>query len=290
MYHQHPIVRWSMPITIVVLFVLAFFPIRWLSWTDWFAAQVKVAIVPITHPLTIAVDAIVPARITDPAANERERAYRNELDRMKLELYQTQQENDRLSSLIEQYSRGAAITPELDVRQYSRPRVGNLSGDILLIRTGNVEGLMRGAVVVTDAVQLVGRVTRVDKRTSQVLPITALGAQPIMGTVLLNNDGSRQARCFLKPTGNGTLRGEVARPSLDEELNIEIGQEVRLQDSQWPTSAQMLLIGKIERIEQNPEQPLRPRIIVRPTFEDLRRVPEVIIRIPGTGEDTGGMP
>ena len=213
-----------MPIMIVVLVVLSFFPIRWLGWTEWFAAQVKVAIVPITHPLTIAIDAVVPARITDPAANERERAYRNELERVKLELYQSQLENERLSSLIEQYSRGAAITPELDVRQYTRPRVNNLSGDILLIRTGNIDGLMRGAVVVTDAVQLVGRVSRVDKRTSQVLPITAPGAQPIMGTVLLNNDGSKQARCFLEPTGNGTLRGEVARPALDEDLNIEVGQ------------------------------------------------------------------
>ncbi len=290
MQHQPLIVRWSMPITIVVLFVLSFFPIRWLGWTDWFAAQVKVAIVPITHPMTIAIDAIVPARIADPASSERERALKNELERVELELYQTQQENARLSSLIEKYSRGAAITPELNVKQYTRPRVGNLSGDILLIRSGSVPGLVRGTVVVTDAVQLVGRVSRVDTRTAQVLPITAPGAQPIMGTVLLNDDGSEQARCFLKPTGNGTLRGEVARPTLDMDLNIAIGQEVRLLDSQWPTSAQMLLIGKIERMEPNPEQPLRPRFIVRPTFEDLRRVPEVIFRIPDTGEQTGGAP
>ncbi len=291
MQHQPLIVRWSMPITIVVLFALAFTPAKWLGWTDWFAAQVKVAIVPITHPLTITIDTIVPTRISDPEASERERAISAELARMELQLYQTRQENERLSNLIDQYARGAAITPELNVKQVTRPRIANLAGDVLLIRTGNVDGLSQGTVVVADAVQLLGRVSRVDGRTANVLPITAPSAQPIMATVLLNNDGSRQARCFLKPVGDGTLRGEVARPALDENMSIEVGQEVRLHDSQWPTSAQMLLVGLIERVERNESQPLRPRIIVRPTVEDLRRVPEVILRIPITEENnTGGEP
>lgn len=280
-----------MPITIVVLFVLSLFPVRWLGWTDWFAAQVNVAIVPITHPLTIAIDTIVPTRISNPEASERERAIGAELERMKLQLYQIRTENQRLSTLIDQYSRGAAITPELNVKQVTRPRVGNLSGDLLLIRTGSVDGLVQGTVVVADAVQLIGRVSRVDGKTSIVLPITAPGAQPIMGTVLLSEDGVQQARCFLRPTGDGTLRGEVARPALNENLRIQIGQEVRLQDSQWPTSSQMLQVGLIERVENNPDQPLRPRIIVRPQIEDLRRIPEVILRIPITDDgSTGGRP
>jgi cell shape-determining protein MreC len=285
------IVRWSMPITIVVLFALAFMPAKWLGWTDWFAAQVKVAIVPVTHPMTIAIDTIVPTRISDPEASDRERTITNELERVRLELLQTRQENARLSNLIDQYARGAAITPELNVKQVTRPRIANLTGDILLIRTGNVPGLAQGTVVVADAVQLLGRVSRVDGRTANVLPITAPSAQPIMATVLLNTDGSRQARCFLKPVGDGTLRGEIARPSLDETTSIEVGQEVRLQDSQWPTSAQMLLIGTIEKVERNDEQPLRPRIIVRPSIADLRRVHEVILRIPITDEENrGGTP
>ena len=291
MQHQPMIVRWSMPITIVVLFALAFTPAKWLGWTDWFAAQVKVAIVPVTHPLTIAIDTIVPTRISDPEASDRERTITNELERVRLELLQTRQENARLSNLIDQYTRGADITPELNVKQVTRPRIANLTGDILLIRTGNVPGLAQGTVVVADAVQLLGRVSRVDGRTANVLPITAPSAQPILATVLLNTDGSRQARCFLKPVGDGTLRGEIARPSLDETTSIQVGQEVRLQDSQWPTSAQMLLVGTILKVERNDEQPLRPRIIVRPSIADLRRVPEVILRIPITDEEnTGGTP
>lgn len=290
MQHQHLIVRWSMPITIVALFVLSFTPAKWLGWTNWFTAQVNVAIVPITHPFTIVVDTIVPTRISDPAASEREQAVIDELQRVQFELLQIRQENQRLSTLIDRYARGAAITPELNVKQVTRPRIANLTGDLLLVRTGSIEGLSQGTVVVADAVQLLGRVARIDGRTSTVLPITAASAQPIMAVVLLNEDGSRQARCLLKPVGDGTLRGDVARPSLDENTNIRVGQEVRLQDSQWPTNAQMLLVGHIERVERNEKQPLRPSIIVRPTVDDLRRVPEVILRIPITDEAQGGTP
>lgn len=289
MHQQSLIVRWSMPITIGVLFILAFLPARMLKWTDWFSAQVQVAIVPITHPLTIVVDKIVPVSISDPAANERERALLNELERMKVELLQTREENTRLISLVDQYSRGAALTPDLQVKQATRPRVGNLAGDILQIRTGNIDGLVQGTVVVYEATQLVGRVSRVNTKTALVLPITAPGAQRITGTILLNPEGTKRIGCLLEPTGNGTLRGDVARPSLEESLRIEVGQEVRLLDSQWPTSAQMLLIGTIERVESDPEQPLRSQIVVRPTFGDLRRVPEVTLRIPDT-DDFGGRP
>lgn len=289
MHQQSLIVRWSMPITVGVLIILAFLPARMLKWTDWFSAQVQVAIVPITHPLTIVVDKIVPASISDPAANERERALLNELERMKVELLQTREENTRLISLVDQYSRGAALTPDLQVKQATRPRVGNLAGDILQIRTGNIDGLVQGTVVVYEATQLVGRVSRVNPKTALVLPITAPGAQRITGTILLNSEGTKRIGCLLEPTGNGTLRGDVARPSLEESLRIEVGQEVRLLDSQWPTSAQMLLIGTIERVESDPEQPLRSQIVVRPTFGDLRRVPEVTLRIPDT-DDFGGRP
>lgn len=269
-----------MPITVVVLFALAFAPLRWTGWTGWFAAQVEVAIVPITHPLTIVVDTIVPSRIADPEASQRELAIGAELERVRLELMQVREENHRLSQLIDQFSRGAALTPDLSVKQVIRPRVTNLMGDLLLVRTGEVQGLTQGVVVVADAVQLLGRVSRVDGRTATVLPITAKSAQRILATVLLNDSGSEQARCLLTPVGDGTLRGEVARSAATDRWRVEVGQEVRLMDNQWPTSAQMLVIGRVERVERNTDQPLRQRIIVRPTVKDLRRVPEVILRIP----------
>lgn len=287
MHQQSTIVRWSMPLTIGVLFLLAFMPVRWLSWTDWFSAQVQVAIVPITHPFTIVVDTVVPARISDPDASERERALLNELALTKHDLLQAREENARLTRLVDQYARGAELAPDLQVRQATRPRVGNLAGDILLVRTGNLDGLTQGTVVVSDATQLVGRVSRVDRRTAQVLPITAPGAQRIKGIVLLSPDAENTVGCLLEPTGKGTLRGEVARNALDARLTIQSGQEVRLFDTLWPNSAQMLLIGTIESVNTDPDQPLRAIIEVRPTFEDLRRLPEVTMRIPITDENGG---
>jgi hypothetical protein len=277
MQHQPLIVRWSMPITIVLLFVMALAPIRWIEWTNWFSAQIRVVIAPITAPITMAVDAVIPDAL--PEASERERAIANERDRYRTELLQIRQENERLSELIDQFSRGAAITPDLTVRQVRARRMSNI-GDQLLIRTDRIEGLTQGTVVVVDAVQLLGRVSRVDKRTSTVRPITANSARSIMGVVLLDDSGIRQVRCLLKPADGGVLVGEVARSVDGEGWAVEPGMEVRLLDNQWPEHAQMLLIGIVERIEPKDSQPLRQRIVVRPSVQDLRMVPEVILRLP----------
>lgn len=285
MQHQPLIVRWSMPATIIVLVVLSLAPIRFTNWTNWFAAQTNVIIMPIAHPLGLAIDKIIPPATSNPLASDRERTIVNELDRVRTQLLQTREENQRLTKLIDQFSRGAKITKNIDVRQIHRPRISSLIGDHLLIRTGKIEGLTQGTVVVVDAVQLLGKISRVDGKTSTVLPITAKSAQQILATVMLNDSGSQQVKCLLEPVGDGTLRGEVARSASDESWQVKVGQEVRLLDSQWPQHAQMLMIGTIERIERNEAQPLRQRIIVRPTVADLRRVPEVILRLPAIDLD-----
>ncbi len=288
MQHQPLIVRWSMPATILVLFALSFAPLHLTKWTNWFAAQINVIIMPVAHPIGLAVDMIIPPPSSMPHASQRERTIANELDRVRTELLQTRDENRRLTELIDQFSRGEAITPNLEVRQVHRPRLTSLVGEHLLIRTGKIEGLAQGTVVVVDAVQLLGKVSRVDGKTSTVLPITAKSAQPILATVLLNESGSQQAKCLLTPVGDGTLRGEVARSATNDQWQVAVGQEVRLLDNQWPAHAKMLVIGTIERIERNDAQPLRQRIIVRPTVPDLRRVPEVILRLPALDSDQAG--
>lgn len=269
-----------MPITILVLFVLSFAPIKWVGWARWFADQTQVTIAPIAHPITITLNAIIPPSYSDPSASDRERELAQEIDRYRTQLLQIKTENDRLKGIIDQFSKGAAIIPDLDVRQFHRPRISSLNDDLIVIRSENIEGLTQGSITVVNAVQLLGKVTQVNRRIAYVRPITAKTAQPIFATVLLNDSGDQQARCLLTPVGDGTLRGEVARPSSDDPWAIEAGQEVRLLDDQWPSHAQMLVIGTIERIERNDIQPLRQRIIVRPTVKDLRWVPEVIIRLP----------
>lgn len=277
MQHQPPIVRWSMPLVVAGLIILCVLPASWLRWTDWFAAQARVVVSPIAHPMTMARSIIIPSAVSDPNASARERALRDELERTRTLLQRERRKTTRLTRLVDDLSRGAALTPEIEVTQIERPVIGN-ANEFMIVRTGSAPLVERSTVAVVDAVQLCGRVAEAGERTSLVLPFNARSAEAIMGVVMLDPSGERTARCLLRPVGDGSLRGDVTPPE-GGELDITTGMEVRLLDDQWPRHAQMLRIGIVERVTSSPEQPLRKRITVRPTV-DLRTVPSVIFRVP----------
>jgi hypothetical protein len=284
MNHQPAIVRWSIPLTVSALIILALLPVRWTSRLQWFSEQAEVVIAPVSAPITRLTSWIIPATGTARGLeSEEERALRDELDRVQTQLYREREINRQLTTLVDQLQRGANLTPDIDVRQIHRPRIGT-TGDLLVIRSGTDDGLHRNTVAVVEAVQLLGRVSVADKRTSKVLPITSASALPIMGTVMLDENGQYQLRCLLTPIGDGNLRGAIT-PSTDPDFpTLQPGMEVRLLDDQWPRHAQMLVVGTILRITEAPNQPLRREIIVQPGV-DLRVVPEVIFRLP---EQDGG--
>jgi cell shape-determining protein MreC len=287
MHHQPALVRWSMPLCVTTMIVLCMLPSAWLDWTNWFGAQARVVVSPIAHPLTMAKNLVIPQSVGNPNATQRENALKSELDRYRTLLYKEQQDNAQLSALVDQLSSGAAITPDIAITQIPRPVIG-ISREFLVIRAGGHERISRSTVVVVNAVQLCGRVAESDERTALVLPITAKDAQPLLGNVLLDDTGTKTARCMLSPIGKGLLEGDVTMPAggADSDDSIQVGMEVRLLDDQWPRHAQMLLIGKIESVAPSPNQPLRLRITVRPSV-DLRAVPEVFFRVPDL---TGGTP
>lgn len=293
MHHQPAFVRWSMPLCVTAMIVLCLLPSAWLDWTNWFGAQARVVVSPIAHPMTMAKNLVIPQSVGNPNATQRERALQSELDRYRALLYREQQENSQLSSLVEQLSSGAAVTPDIPVTQIPRPVTG-LSREFLVVRSGGHERISRSTVVVVNAVQLCGRVAQADDRTALILPITAKAAQPLLGNVMLDDSGTQAARCMLTPIGKGLLEGDVTMPVADgtgiPAATIDVGMEVRLLDDQWPRHAQMLLIGTIESVAPSPNQPLRQRITVRPTV-DLRNVPEVFFRVPDLGQSQqGGTP
>lgn len=285
MHHQHALVRFSMPITVMLMVVLCVLPTGWLDWTGWFAAQARVVVSPIAHPITMARDFVLPQSVSNPGASDRERTLLSELDRYKTQLYREQQRTVRLEGLVDQLSSGAALTPEMEITQVPRPVTG-LAREFMVVRTGGIDVVERNTIVVVDAVQLCGRVTEARDRTCLVLPITAENAEPILGVVMLDETGLQTARCLLRAQGDGTLRGDVTQPAGDER-EIVTGMEVRLLDDQWPRHAQMLVVGRIERVSSAEDQPLRKQIVVRPTV-DLRSVSEVIFRVPSLDEGGGG--
>jgi len=64
-----------------------------------------------------------------------------------------------------------------------------------------------------------------------------------------------------------------------------VGQTVRLDDPTWPKAARMLVLGRVERVEPSPDQPLRRVITIRPTVAGLDRLSEVVIWTPVMGEE-----
>lgn len=283
--HTHPAARSALPIAIAACLITSFLPLPWLGWTRWFSKQAWVVVAPITQPITMAVNAVFPERDRVGIGSEREQELLDEIERLRLRLYQAEQRAVELSTLADQLARGAAVQPEVEVVQLPRPRIGE-TGDLLVIRAGTGEGLHAGTVVTAQAVQVIGRVSDADARTSRVMPITARSAPRVSGVVVLDEAVGRRASCLLEPVGDGTLRGEVSPPDDGRADELAIGQTVRLLDEQWPRHAQMLVIGEIERIEPSPTQPLRRLITVKPRV-DPRRVREVIVRLPG-GAGGGG--
>jgi|TARA_R110000782_G_scaffold13976_10_gene40963 cell shape-determining protein MreC len=268
------------------LAVTSILPLRFLVWANWFSEQSFVILAPVAHPVTAAADLIIPSRRPGTEATERERTLRDEIERARVRLLQSEQRNAELEALVVDLSRGALLHPDVEVSQLPRQVVGE-AGEMLVVRTGTGEGVYRGAVVTAQSVQLVGRVADADARTSRVLPINARGGVKILGVVVLDEQTGRRAACVLEPAGDGTMVGEVSPPEDGRAEEITVGQTVRLFDEQWPRHAQMLVIGEVTRVEPSADQPLRRRITVTPRV-NLRRPGEVIVRLPIAGGPGGG--
>jgi cell shape-determining protein MreC len=286
--HSHPLARLSLPLAIAAALLCSLAPLRWLGWAEWFSEQVTLVVAPISHPIKSGVDLVFPQPTAAlENASEREQILAAELERVRVRLLQAEQRSIELEGLVEQLSRGALLHPDVEVTQLPRPIFGEV-GDLLQLRAGSIDGVHRFAVVTTQSVQIVGRVSDVDARTARVLPITAKSAPKLSGVVILDDETGRRAACLLEPAGNGTLVGDVSPPEDGRADEIQVGQTVRLLDEQWPRHAQMLVIGDIERVEPSVDQPLRRRITVKPRT-NLRRVSEVIVRLPAQpGTPAGG--
>lgn len=286
--HAHPLARSALPLAVGLLLVTALLPARWLGWAGWFSAQAFVIVSPIAHPITRGVDLIIPASrtVAGTEATERERTLRDELERVRVRLLQSEQRVTEMESLVEQLSRGSLLQPDVEVSQLPRSIVSQ-AGEMLVVRTGTHEGVHRGAVITAQSVQLIGRVAEANERTVLVQPITARGALKLLGVVILDEASGRRATCVLDPAGDGTLVGEVSPPEDGRAEEIMVGQTVRLFDEQWPRHAQMLVIGEVVRVEPSATQPLRRQITVQPRVNP-RRSGEVIVRLPAASTQTGG--
>ena len=256
---------------VAVLVVLAMAPRGWTGWVGWFSQPVTFVISPVQHAVKGAV-LWVRGRDDTRAEGESELVWelRAEVDRLRQRVLGLEDVNGQLRRQIVDLQAGIGVG-ELPVRQLSAAVIGQ-SGDtrseLLTVKRGAGEGVRVNAVAVARGVHLVGRVVDVRGRTSTVLPMTDRSAQPIEGVVMVG-DEVRGPRCYLKPMGDGTLRGPVeamAAPTAaaGEAQQIEAGDVVRLSDVNWPEHAQWLVVGRVERVEADEDQPQRRVVTVRP--------------------------
>ncbi len=285
---------------IVAVIVLATLPGRFTRWVEWFRGPVQFVLTPasgaasaLAHALRPAVSATAPA---DPAT----RQVAEDRDHYRTLWLDAERRNDELQRQLAELQRGAALMPEIEVAHFyarvtgvsSDPRTGPLE-----VRAGRDRGVTEGdTVAVVNAVHLVGRVIDVRPRTSSVLPITRPGAGWIQARIMIDDATGASWPCQLRGAGDGTLRGDVEERSAgaeaDQSRAIEPGQTVRLQDPNWPETAQMLVIGRVERVAPKENAPLRLEVVVRPDVQ-LDLVPSVILRAPapqGESEPEGEAP
>jgi hypothetical protein len=279
--------RRPLVVAALLLCVLGLLPLRWTGWIGWFGDLAWRVVAPVSHPISEM------ARWVSPGgdlvlSDQPEAVLASELELTRQALLRERADNDRLRALIEDLQRGFSVDLSSPVRPLARPVIGNpsdLAGGVLMVRAGRDDGVTTNTVVTFDGMQLVGRVERVLGSVCEVRPITAKRSGRLDGLVMLEADGSVTLACSLTPNGDGTLSGPVMEPAaLATGPQLALGQDVRLlgRDGSWPTSAQMLLIGRVVSIDPAPGQPLRRWVTVEPLVE-LRTISQAVLRIPLDG-------
>jgi hypothetical protein len=221
-----------------------------------------------------------------PPDDDALRVLDEQLELTKSELLRQRQENARLQQIIADLQSGIRLSPDAPVRVVQAgvfaygtdPRT-----PFMRVQAGRKQGLHAGSFTLAPGLQLVGRVVDVTERTCTVRPFTARGAEALAAVIILAEGSPDGLRCTLAPVGDGSLRGPVEDrrdPATNAAVEPVPGQVVRLDDPTWPKAARMLLLGRVERVEPSPGQPLRKVVIVRPTIARLEHLSDLIIWTP----------
>ena len=267
-----------MPVVVVVLLIGSFLPSSVLAPVSWFGDLLATVAAPVSQPMRALAGWLSPPG-AGPVAPAELAELQRQLDQYKTMYERMRQRNKDLLDQMETARLLIAINPDVRTRYLTAPVIGATSdpaGQALQIRAGQAQGVHINDVIVVEGVQLFGKVIRAGRRTSWILPISAMASGTIEGRIMLDElpDG---LACKLSPTRDGLLKGDVAG-SRDENPTLTPGLTVRLSDSTWQASAQMLVIGTVVSVGQAPDSPLRSVVVVRPTVA-LDRATEVIVRI-----------
>ncbi len=286
----------------LILALLPSFPV--LQTVSSYAAEpARIALAPPSRVFTVVADFLRPPRSPDLAADPAVREIENARDEYQRRWRSAEQRIIELENMIDAVKGARALLANIPYTPFVAPvieRSTDPTSSTLTVRGGNDLGVTNNAVASSSSasaagVHLVGRVASVSARTSNVIPITHR-ANGWMSVVIDPDVASASsdpvplaqlARAQIQPVGQGLFRGEVDADA----PSVEVGQIVRLSDTTWPDSAQMLVLGTIIEIAPKESQPLRTVITVRPEL-DLSRVSQLFLWIPNETRpgEQGGAP
>lgn len=268
----------------MVLFLLSIVPMRFTRWTTGFSDVAVTVSAPVSNAVRWVADPLTRPfrRGADPALAEQ---YLQELEVSRQRALDMELKVRELQRRVEELQRGAAMTPELGVRQIAAPVIGRFteaSSAALQVRAGGGRGVVENAVAVVEGLQLLGRVERVTSAWCVVRPITDEAAGGLMALVMTGEQLDSGITCRLEPIGGGVLRGPATWEWNEAQagpIEVTVGMTVRLRDDTWPRSSQMLIVGEVTAVDPAPDEPTRTIVTVTPTVT-LHRVSEVVLRVP----------
>jgi len=285
----------AFPLTLIVTLAVALLPAPWrLSWQADLAGIVQVFLMPFSH----AGNALggwlrpAPSAVDDLPAGELD--LQRILEDRDLARAEYHRQRQRVAELEEQLRQLQQVPPET-LRMASSSVIAHIAARHPLSPLGVVElKLLRGAVgeigpntiAVYAGVHLLGRVVgEPSGSTCSLLPIANPDTGAIRGRVFPRDDPlGAGTLTLLEPTGAGAFTAEV-----DREAVLHEGDVLRLDDRRWPATAQGMVLGEIESLHINDQEPLRETIIVRPVYQ-VQHVASVtlIIERPAGGDESAG--
>lgn len=285
----------ALPATIFLLVILSFaVPARFHVWADWAHDKLDIVVAPVSRPLAIAAAWL---RGDRPSADQEAMdTYEREREVLRSELLRARQDNERLQQVIRDLQSGLELAKDASVRVVQAGVFGygtDPRAPTLRVQAGTRQGIRANSFALAPGLQVVGRVLEVADRTCVVRPLVASGAESLAAVIIIKDSDPAGLKCTLSPVGDGTLRGPVQDrrdSATNSPIEPVVGQVVRLDDPTWPKAARMLLLGRVELVEPNPDQPLRRLVTVRPTIDHMERLSELVLWTPQGEDDAGGTP
>ncbi|GAB4515924.1 MAG: hypothetical protein Tsb0013_20520 [Phycisphaerales bacterium] len=297
MRRNSPNPRAALGITVLVLLATSLAPSNITGWMRRARPAVLFVLAPVSGVLSEIGGALRPGR---PPAREEDATIDqlasviDELEARNLVLLAQLRE---LELLVEQLGR-LRVATGVETKTVPATRIASMVGaGSIEVRPGAGAGVAVNAVAIAPGgLQIVGLVTEASPATSTVHLLTDRRFEPslVVGVVsgadtMIESTAqlARLPRVQLSPTGRGTLVADAVDIAVAERLSV--GDTVRVLDETWPRAAQLLVVGRVTRIDDT-DEPLFKRVVVEPEVEPSR-VRSVLLRMPAqravAGEGAG---